>query len=95
MKKLDKILNELYTELYKHATPSIDFEELKKTSPKDKEGRILIPYDDYEIEREMADSIFNTIVKKYKLKAMDKKALSFSFFLGCSPRFKEIDNGNK
>ena len=88
-KKLVKVWEEIMVEMYKQSTPSADFLKLVEEAPLNDSGKKVIDYDAYELEREKAVEIFDTIVKKHKVTNLRNLAdLSFSVYLGASPRFK-------
>lgn len=84
--KNEEILHEMYRMAFAASTPYGDFDELMRTSPKDEDGRILIPFMDYECTQEKLDDIFESTMKKYKVNSNYRKAFSFNFWLGCSPK---------
>lgn len=85
----NKIFNECMTELYANSEPKADFNELiqfaKDNDLKDKDGRFIIPFADYEISPDKFDSIFNSIVKKYKIKEPWLFSFKMEIYLGASP----------
>jgi hypothetical protein len=89
--KVNKIMMNIYYELYAAATPPIDFELLMEKSSRNERGQIIIPYDDYEIEESTYNEIIKNIINTRKLKKYQKDAITKSIYLGCSPRFKKID----
>lgn len=86
---IDKLILECYIELYKHSTPSVDFNELLKTKKKNRFGQKIIPFDDYEIEQSKFQDIVEEIAKKYKLKGITNQQFKTTIYLGCSPKFKK------
>ena len=83
--KAKKIVYECYRKIYKLATPSADFDELMKNSPKDSKGKPVIPFLDYEIEEEVEQKIIKDVGKKYCLSKLEKSQLNFTIILGVSP----------
>ena len=87
--KLQKILKEMYVELYKASTPSADFEELMKNAPINEQGKKVIDYMAYEIDKNEFDNIVDTIMSKHKLSKNDQHRLKMSIYLGASPKYKK------
>jgi hypothetical protein len=98
MKSRDKKYNDAvmtcYIELYKQSTPSADFQELMDNATINDRGQKEIPFNDYEIEEKLFDSVIDSVIKKYKFKNWEARGLKNSILLGCSPKFKrnEITN---
>ena len=91
----DKIIYDTYVELYKNSEPSADFDELLKYAKDnnivDRTGRYIIPYMDYEIDKDKMDKIVQSFIKKHKMKKHTASQYSFSIYLGCSPKTKIDD----
>ena len=83
--KNDLILNELYRESFAASTPKGDWDKMLEDAELDEFGRKVIPYMDYYCPQEKLEEIFESVMKKYKVKSDMKKAFSFNFWLGCSP----------
>lgn len=47
-----------------------------------------IGYMDYELEKELYDSIVESKIKEHKLKGMRATAFKNTMYLGCGPKFK-------
>lgn len=89
IKKLKKVWEEIMIEMYKQSTPSADFLKLVEEAPLNDKGQKVIDFNAYEIEKEKAVEIFDTIVKKHKVTNKRNQAdLSFSVYLGACPKFK-------
>lgn len=87
--KEEKAIHYCYCELFKHAAPSADFNELLKNAKTNDLGQKEIPFDDYEIEQEKLDEIIQESINKFKLKPKYKQQLfRNTIYLGCSPRTK-------
>lgn len=88
----DKIYNECMIELYANSEPKADFNKLVKWAMdndlKDKDGRYIIFFNNYRIEQEKFDSIFNSIVEKYKIKEPYLRSFKMEIYLGASPTYK-------
>lgn len=87
--KLGEILREMYVELYKESTPSVDFEELMANASTNEQGQKVIDYMAYEIEKDKFDDIVDNVMSKYKLTKYDKHRLKMSIYLGASPKYKQ------
>lgn len=75
--------------LYKKATPRGNFFKLMTTSPRNEQGEILVPYDDYIIGEHTAIKIVENIGNKLKMSEFEKHKLHFNVYLGASPRFSK------
>lgn len=95
MKKLNAAYEEIMTALYQNSEPSADFKLLVEQAPIGEHGRKIIDFEAYEIEREKAEAIFDSVVKKYKIKTKwDLNTLGFNVWLGASPRSKAKSKQN-
>lgn len=88
MKKEEKIMLEIYRELYLNAEPSADFDELVANAELDEFGRKDIHFMDYEISQEKEDEIIEKHLKKNRVNAYMRRAITASILLGCSPKTK-------
>ena len=87
--KNDQILHEMYTLAFAASEPSADFDKLMEEAELNEEGNKVIPYMDYECKKEVLEEIFDSTLKKYKIKNPRMvSAFSFHFWLGCSPKTK-------
>ena len=89
--KIEKLVMDIYCQLYAAATPAADFELLMEESPRNERGQIMIPYLDYEIEQSVHDSIIEEALKKFRAPKYTKQSIRNGIYLGCSPRFKKLD----
>lgn len=90
-RKYDKLIEELYIELYKHATPPADFKELLRNAKVECVGgknRRVILYDDYYLSHEDFEKIIGRLAVKYKLNAREIEGLKFEAYLGATPSSK-------
>lgn len=87
--KEQKIIWDIYRELYKASTPSADFDELVNSAEKNELGQKIIPFNDYEISLEDYQEIIERNLKGQRLTKLKKQAIKNSVALGCSPRFKK------
>ena len=79
LSKNDKILLEIYTEVYKEI--GVDFIDLLNTGETLKEGWYL----KYYLYSDKQEEILNNVLKKYKLPKYTKKQLSTSYWIGSGP----------
>lgn len=86
--KADKIMLDIYRELYKNSTPAADFDELMERAEMNDRGEKVIHYMDYEIEKEKFDEIVESKLKGSKLDEWWKRGIRFNIYLGCSPAYK-------
>lgn len=87
-KNYDKILTDLYTRLYKAATPSADFAELLKNAKEETiDGKIVkkIDYDSYYLNIDDYRKIVEDVQKEYKLNAFERSWFAFEAYLGAGP----------
>ena len=87
--KVQKIIWNIYRELYANSEPKADFDELVNSAEKNKEGEKVIPFLDYEISEEDFDRIIKEHLKGKRLTKLSKQMLINTITLGVSPRFKK------
>lgn len=87
--KINKIMNSIYTDLYKNSTPSADFKKLMENAKLNEKGEKIIPFDEYEIDYDLFDSILNNHIEKTKFSLYIKNKIKTSIYLGCGPRYKK------
>jgi len=75
--------------LYKKSVPKGNFFKLLTTSPRNEQGGILIPYDDYVVDERSAIKIIENIENKLKMSKFEKQKFHLNVYLGASPRFSE------
>jgi len=90
--KLEKAILHFYIEIYKVATPSVDFNDLVDKAPINKYGQKEIEFNSYEVDGELFDKILNQICKKFKLNLSEKKIFMFECYLGASPKRNRNEN---
>ena len=83
--KLSKIIMETYTELYANCTTPVDFDLLVESSPRDENGKRMIPYEDYFIDENLFEEIVRRKIKQYHIKKHDQGSFRFAIYMGCSP----------
>jgi hypothetical protein len=86
MTKVEKILMEIYVDLYKESTPSADFKKLVKEAPTNKDGQKVIDFNAYEIDDDLMLDIIKKSMVKNKVPKYLRKRFETTVILGCSPR---------
>lgn len=84
-KKLWEICKEIYHEMFKNSNPSADFNEII-ISGKSKEKDFFMKYY-LHIDKQV--EIVDDICKKHKITGYDKRKVSTTVHLGCSPNSSE------
>ena len=87
--KEQKIIWQIYKEMYAVSTPPADFDELVNSAEEDKLGQRIVHYNDYEISLEDYNEIVERNLKGQRLTKLKKQAIKNSIALGCSPKFKK------
>ena len=92
MTKDERICWEIYRDLYDNAEPKANFDELVANAKINERKEKEIPYNDYEIDGELFDEIFEKHMKKNKISKRQEKAFRFEIYLGCSPKTKRSND---
>ena len=87
--KAQKIIWDIYKELYANSQPKADFDELVNSAEKNEKGEKIIPFNDYEISEEDFDRIIKEQLKGKRLTKLSKQMIINTITLGVSPRFKK------
>lgn len=87
-KKIEDSMMECYIRLFSESTPQGDFEKMVSEAEVNERGQKVIPFDQYEIEREKMDSIIEEVFTKSKLPKYYKIPFTNGILLGCSPKTK-------
>ena len=87
-KKLTDIVFDVYRDMYKNATPYADFDTLFETSEISNDGKKIIHYENYMIDKIMSDEILQHHIVKNGLNEAEAQKLIVSVLLGCSPKYK-------
>jgi hypothetical protein len=88
MRKDEKILHEIYRQLYKASTPSADFDKLMEEAEINEWGQKVIPFMDHEIEENIYEEIITDILKSHRVSVGRRQLFRTTVALGCSPKFK-------
>ena len=87
--KAQKIVWDIYRELYANSEPKADFDELVNSAEKNEEGQKIIPFENYFIDQEVMDEIIEKHLKNKRLTKLAKNAIKVNVYLGSSPVFKK------
>lgn len=79
------VFNETMREIYRASIPSADWDDLLANSPRNENGQILVPYEDYKISDQVLDEIVTRKTKEYRLREPWKSSLRTNVYLGPSP----------
>lgn len=88
-RKGKKIVFEIYRELFKNSTPAADFDELYENAEINEDGRRVIDFMAYEIDKDKFEEIMNGILSKYKMTEWERRSIKHTVYLGCSPKYKD------
>jgi hypothetical protein len=87
---------EIYRRLFEASTPRGNFDALVEyavvNDVRDEQGKISIPFMDYEIEQEKLDNIIEQVCKELKIRKFYRSIIKTRVYLGCSPRFTKISD---
>ena len=87
--KVQKIIWDIYKELYANSEPSCDFDELYNSAEKNEKGEKIIPFENYFIEQELMDEIIEKHLKNKRLTKLTKNSIRVNVYLGVSPVSKK------
>lgn len=85
--KLQNLVMETYRELYANCTVPVSFDELVEKAELDDNGRKIIPYNEYFIDKSLYDTIVERQMKTMRLTKSEKDAFKFEMYLGCGPSY--------
>lgn len=88
VKAPEDIILDIYVDLYKASEPSADFKKLVKNAEMNEFGEMVIPFNDYLIDKKVYNSILDKHLKDVKLNRVLKSKIRNAVNLGCSPKFK-------
>lgn len=83
--KLSNLVMNTYRELYASCTTPVDFDFLVENAEIGDDGRKIIPYQKYFLEKEIYEEIVNKHMKTMRLSKSEKEAFKFEMYLGCGP----------
>lgn len=87
--KIQKIIWDIYKELYANSEPKADFNELVNSAEKNEKGEKIIPFENYFIEQELMDEIIEKHLKNKRLTKLAKNSIRVNVYLGVSPVSKK------
>ena len=87
--KEQKIIWQIYKEMYAVSEPPANFEDLVFSAKKDKNGRKIIPFNHYEISLKDYDEILERNLIGKRLTKLKQQAIKNTIALEVSPRFKK------
>jgi len=85
--KEQKIIWQIYRELYKASTPSANFDLLVENAEINELGQKVILFNDYEISAEDYEEIIERNLKGQRLTKLKQQSIHNTITMGCSPRF--------
>lgn len=94
-KKLNEIILDIYRELYANCTVPCDFDKLVEEAEIGDDGRKIIPYDEYEIDDDLMQSIVEKKMSAHRLKKWEKDKVRFNVYLGVSPKSINVSTKDK
>lgn len=86
--KVEKIILNIYQDLYEASTPSEDFNFLLANAGYNELGQKVIDFNSYEISEQDFERIVKEDLQGVKLPKHVKQGIKNSILLGCSPKFK-------
>lgn len=89
LKKLDRLIWDIYRDLYKNSTPSANFDELVENATLNELGQKEVPFMNYYIDQDKMDEIIESHLKQKRLTNREVRAIKFQVYLGCSPTSKK------
>lgn len=81
---MDKLIMQIYREMYAVSEPIADFDKLIETGEAKKEGF----FNNYLIDRKIHDEIIERNIKNKRLSKQEKQIIRNTINLGCSPKLK-------
>lgn len=91
-KKEEKIIWDIYRELYKEAIPSADFDKLVEEASTNSRGQKDIGFMNYEIAQNTFNEILDKQLKGHRITKLKQGMIRNTVLLGCSPKFKKEEN---
>lgn len=87
--KEQKIIWQIYKEMYAVSTPAADFDKLVEEAEKNELGQKIIPFNDYEISEKDYEEILERNLKGKRLTKLKQQMIRNTIALSVSPRFKK------
>lgn len=94
--KAQKVLDKIYTKLYEEASPSVNYDEfieacIASGKTREEDGKFIVPYDYYFLDREKNEKIIESIVNRHKLSEFEKRGVRFHAYLGHGPTSRVVE----
>lgn len=87
--KEQKIIWQIYKEMYAVSSPPADFDKLVNSAEKNELGQRIIHYNDYEISQKDYEEILKRNLVGKRLTKLKQQAIRNSIALGASPIFSQ------
>jgi hypothetical protein len=87
--KEQKIIWDIYKDLYKESTPSADFDKLVEEAPINSMGEKDIGFMNHVISESKFDEILDKHLKGSRITKLKQLMIRNTVLLGCSPKFKK------
>ena len=87
--KVQKIIWDIYKELYANSQPKADFDKLVNSAEKNEKGEKIIPFENYFIDQKLMDEIIKKHLKNKRLTKLTKNSIRVNVYLGVSPVSKK------
>ena len=87
--KEQRIIWQIYREMYAVSTPPADFDELINSAEINKRGQKIILFDNYEISEKDYCEILERKLKDNRITKLKQQMIKNTIALGVSPRFKK------
>lgn len=88
-KKLNKMVDDLYREIYKNSSPPADFDELVKNAQYNEWGRKEILFKNYKIKESLFDSLLKDYFVGKRLTKYEKALITNTLLLGVIPDWEK------
>ena len=82
----EDIINELFRRAFAASTPKGDWDEMLDKADVDKEGKKIIPFEDYKCPKNVMNKIFDDVMKEFNVSDVGRKSFKVIFWMGPSPR---------
>lgn len=88
--KEQKIIWQIFREMYAVSTPAADFDELYNSAEVNEQGQRVIPFNDYEISQKNYEEILEKSIKGKRLTKLSQQMIKNTVALTVSPRFEKL-----
>ena len=90
--KIDKAMWHCYRQLYAHANPPANFDELVEKAKINDRGQKEIDFMSYELDEDVFEEILNQTMKDFKIPKHQRQPFKIAIYLGCSPKTKKNED---